>query len=367
MVSAGQKRCVCTYAKPRFELIGDQRLWGSISNGVCILVVGYFIGQFGINCAFYIFGASVMGFIAIALCTSVVPSAEEVVLPNGEREPLLISQGNNNNKSTKGFYTTDPNTADMMLDLDVPSSNMRRLSSTASSHANTLLLDGDHSLLNLQRTVTSLAARDVYDESSLLLDQMDSLPPLGLALSHIPTVDTSLAAFASIMDEEERHELSVSLKSTIFGSAKVWTFLLMTLLFGVFYSMVAQFLFLFLKQDLELSSSIIGWTGPLGGVTEVSTFYVSRLVSISVVHPCVCVLLKKLCHLAVEKVRYPQPGHLLAFDHHTEKCNLQDTSPRPAKHGLDSTRTAALERYVTPHCEASFPGTTNVLFVIVGF
>ncbi|KAK4510645.1 uncharacterized protein ATC70_005077 [Mucor velutinosus] len=256
---------------------GDQRLWGSISNGVCILMVGFFIGQFGINCAFYIFGASVMGFIAIALCTSVIPSAQEGSLTNvadGEREPLLISQGNN--KPTKGFYTTDPNT-DMMLDLDVPSSNMRRLSSTTSSHANTLLLDGEHSLLNLQRTVTSLAARDVYDESSLLLDQIDSLPPLGLALSHIPTVDTSLAVFANIMDEEERHELSVSLKSTIFGSVKVWTFLLMTLLFGVFYSMVAQFLFLFLKQDLNLSSSIIGWTGPLGGVTEVSTFYVSRL------------------------------------------------------------------------------------------
>ncbi|KAL7329335.1 hypothetical protein PS15p_207451 [Mucor circinelloides] len=254
---------------------GDQRLWGSISNGVCILVVGYFIGQFGINCAFYIFGASVMGFIAIALCTSVVSSAQENMV-DGEREPLLITQGNK--KSVKGFYTTDPNT-DMMLDLDVPSSNMRRLSSTTSSHANTLLLDNEHNLLNLQRTVTSQAARDVYDESSLLLDQMDSLPPLGLALSHIPTVDTSLAAFASIMDEEERHELSVSLKTTIFGSVKVWTFLLMTLLFGVFYSMVAQFLFLFLKQDLELSSSIIGWTGPLGGVTEVSTFYVSRMVS----------------------------------------------------------------------------------------
>ncbi|KAI8645650.1 major facilitator superfamily domain-containing protein [Parasitella parasitica] len=251
---------------------GDQRLWGSISNGVCILAVGYFIGQFGINCAFYIFGVSVMAFISIALCTSVVVTDSRLTnVADGERDPLLITQAN------KGFYSADPIIDDDLIDFDVPSPNVRRISSTASSHANTLLLDNEQSLLNLQRTVTSLVARDVHDETNVLLDQMGSLPPLGLALSHIPTVDTSLAAFASVLDQHEAYEMGVSLKSTVFGSAKVWTFLFMTLLFGVFYSMVAQFLFLFLKQDLELSSSAIGWTGPLGGLAEVSTFYVSRL------------------------------------------------------------------------------------------
>jgi hypothetical protein len=220
-------------------------------------MVGYFIGIYGINSAFYIFGISVIGFIAIALCTTV--DSDGLTNANAERDPLLLTQ-----TKTKGFYTTDP--VEEYYD-----SNMRR-SSTTSSHANTLLIDGEHSLLNLQRTVTSAAALDVQDESELLLEQMDSLPPLGLALSHIPTLDTSLAAFASLPTEE-------SLKNTIFGSVKVWTFLVMTLLFGVFYSMVAQFLFLFLKQDLELDASVIGWTGPLGGITEVSTFYVSRIVS----------------------------------------------------------------------------------------
>lgn len=243
------------------------------------MVVGYVIAQFGINCAFYIFGGSVIGFIAIALYTNVTDQDSSLtnVITDGERDPLLITQGKN--KSIKGFYTTDPNIDSNDMDFDVPSSNIRRVTSTASSHAHTLILDNEQNLLNLQRTVTSIAARDVYDEVNVLLDQMDSLPPLGLALSHIPTVDTSLAAFATILDEQERQEMSASLKNTIFGSTKVWTFLLMTLLFGVFYSMVAQFLFLFLKQDLELSSSVIGWTGPLGGITEVSTFYVSRLVS----------------------------------------------------------------------------------------
>lgn len=177
-------------------------------------------------------------------------------------DPLLLTR-----TKTKRFYSTDPTSDDF-------DNSMRRVHSTTSSQANTLLIDGEHSLLNLQRTVTSAAAQDVQDESELLLEQMDNLPPLGLALSHIPTIDTSLTAFAGMAVEDEIS----SLKSTIFGSVKVWTFLLMTLLFGVFYSMVAQFLFLFLKQDLELDASVIGWTGPIGGITEVSTFYVSRIV-----------------------------------------------------------------------------------------
>lgn len=211
--------------------------------------------MFGINWAFYIFGTSVVGFILIALGTKVTNSVVD-----DERDPLLGTG------PTKGNYNYPPVEDDM-----------RRINSSASSHANTLLIDNEQSLLNLQRTVTSTVARDVYEEADLLLDQMDSLPSLGLALSHIPTIDTSLAAFASIgyTDEEERDNL----KHIIFASPKVWTFLLMTLFFGIFYSMVAQFLFLFLKQDLKLESSVIGWTGPIGGITEVSTFYISRLVS----------------------------------------------------------------------------------------
>lgn len=248
-----------------YHLSGDQRLWGSISNGICILLVGYFIGLYGIDCAFYIFGISVIGFITIAMGTKVPHAGLGGSLASGQDEldPLYITP-------TKGYYTYSPNNEN---------ENIRRMDSSTSSHANTLLIDSEQSLLNLQRTVTSMAARDVHDEASLILDQMDSLPPLGLALSHIPTLDTSLAAFASIgCHDDDTDSSQESLKETIFSSPKVWSFLLMTLFFGIFYSMVAQFLFLFLKQDLDLEASVIGWTGPIGGLTEVSTFYVSRLV-----------------------------------------------------------------------------------------
>lgn len=196
-----------------------------------------------------------------------VPQGSLSTTAEEERDPLL------NGAPKKGYYNYSPNNNNNNNVEDFE--NIRRISSTTSSHANTLLIDNEQSLLNLQRTVTSIAARDVQEEADLLLEQMDSLPPLGLALSHIPTVDTSLAVFANDVAVEERENL----KSIIFASPKVWTFLLMTLFFGIFYSMVAQFLFLFLKQDLNLNPAVIGWTGPIGGVTEVSTFYVSRLVS----------------------------------------------------------------------------------------
>ncbi|KAI7907315.1 uncharacterized protein BX663DRAFT_495501 [Cokeromyces recurvatus] len=271
-----------------FLLLGDQRLWGSVSNGVCILLAGYFINLFGINYVFYIFGISVIGFILISLCTTVVSNdnhhttatatTENLRMHLDEEQGPLLSTAQNNNRIAKGYYTIDP--IEDYYDSSTSSSNhdIRRLSTTTSSHVNALLIGNDHHhLLNLQRTITSQAARDVHDEANILLDQTHGLPSLGLALSHIPTVDTSLTAFANINNEEDY--IGLSLRNTIFKSAKVWTFLLMTLLFGVFYSMIAQFLFLFLSQDLKLEPSVIGWTGPLGGITEVSTFYVSRIVS----------------------------------------------------------------------------------------
>lgn len=239
--------------------------------------MGYLIEELGINSAFYIFGISVASFILIASFTKVDTTEDN------EREPLLdpLKQ----QPANKGFYTMDPNSDNFqsnnnnVTDDNTVLDDSHRLS-IATSHADTLMIESEQNTnyLNLSRTRTSIVARDVQDEASMLLDQQEEsggLPPLGLALSHIPTLDTSLAAIANIMEE---HEMGVSLKSIVFGSIKVWTFLCMSLLFGVFYSMIAQFLFLFLKQDLELDSSVIGWTGPLGGVMEVSTFYVSRMV-----------------------------------------------------------------------------------------
>ncbi|KAI8876683.1 MFS general substrate transporter [Backusella circina FSU 941] len=269
---------------------GDQRLWGSISNGICILLVGQLISYAGIEVSFYVFGGGVLLFIVIALKTHVTATEES--------EPLLITQS-----KMKRYNQNDTMNEDEFeshIHQYVPTDDINRRVSIASSHANTIMEgDPEHPALSLQYSITSMALRDVQDEANQLFSTM---PSLGLALSHIPTVDTSLAGIADVVRETSTIQI-------MFSSLRIWTFLLMTLFFGISYSMVAQFLFLFLKNDLDLDSSSIGWTGPIGGVTEVSTFYISgKLINLYSVTTLVTVshLVMILRNVAYE---YLVPGH----------------------------------------------------------
>lgn len=144
------------------------------------------------------------------------------------------------------------------------------------SIANTLYLSDDqlHTLTNV--TTTSLMAMDVQIEANHELLQSSAYPPLGLALSLIPTMDTSMSSFALLGQQDDGGSMvpdKIILKSYI-----VYTFMISILLYGVAHSMISQFLFLLLK-DLGISPSIIGWTGPIGGTAEVITFWISRQVS----------------------------------------------------------------------------------------
>ncbi|KAI8138078.1 major facilitator superfamily domain-containing protein [Fennellomyces sp. T-0311] len=259
-------------------LYGNQRLWGSVSNGLCILLVGLWVGVSGINTAFYVFAAGVTSFSILALFTRFPREEEEPQWQNdGEeqlpsnRQPLLRNalsiQRNYNAADTpiaSSFFTALTGALSITSEVDpLP----RRDSTT--SYANTEYYDDNYGGGGLLRTATT--AMDVHMEASQRIANMDHLPPLGLALSNIPTVDTTLAAFADL----GRPESKAPEKSTLMPT-RVWTFLLMMLLFGVSYSMIAQFLFLFLRNDMGIDSSLIGWTGPIGGVAEVSTFWVSN-------------------------------------------------------------------------------------------
>lgn len=143
------------------------------------------------------------------------------------------------------------------------------------SIANTLYLSDDQ-LHTLTNVTTSIIAMDVQMEANNELLQSNSYPPLGLILSLIPTVDTSLSSFAILGQQEDSNSFvpdKIILKSFI-----VYTFMISILLYGIAHSMISQFLFLLLK-DLGMNPFIIGWTGPIGGTAEVITFWISRQVS----------------------------------------------------------------------------------------
>lgn len=300
---------LCILILTVLRISGNQRLWGSISNGVNILLVGLWIGYAGINVAFYVFAFGVVSFAILAVFIR-FPSTETMGAATmdhdlqhedeteSQRQPLLRGGPMSINR-----YTTDQQQAPMASSFLTALTNavtgsssynadhnyvddLPRRDSTA-SYANTELLDEyDGRALNLLCTTTTGAAMDAQMEATQRIANMDHLPPLGLVLSTIPTVETTLAAFADLGRPESKPIQGSTLKSR-----RVWTFLLTMLLFGISYSMIAQFLFLFLRNDLGMGSSLIGWTGPIGGVAEVTTFWISNKVKNGIT--CIAMMMMK--------------------------------------------------------------------------
>ncbi|KAH8547743.1 major facilitator superfamily domain-containing protein [Umbelopsis sp. PMI_123] len=254
-------------------LYGEQRLWGSISNGLSILAVGLLISATGNNLsvAFYVFTAGTILFIALSLVSKVESNDYNLMDDDQDQDtrPLL----KNSLASNYGWPPDQPADSedDDIQSSVIPHHFVDRRDSRI-SFANTVLSDehGPRTSLRLHRTSTSVA-RDVHLEASELMESLDRIPSLGLALSHIPSMESSLAFLIPHPEEDIVVPPSSSLKSR-----KVVTFLLSMLIFGVSFSMINQFLFLFLHNDLGVDSSILGWTGPVGGVTEVLTFWVSK-------------------------------------------------------------------------------------------
>jgi hypothetical protein len=243
------------------------------------LAVGLLISATGnnLNVAFYVFAAGSVLFIVLSLFAKVEASDDSLLEDDLDQDtrPLL-----KNNLAPN--YVWPPDQPADSEDDDVQSSiithhqgHLVDRRDSRISFANTVLSDehGHRNSLRLHRTTTSVA-RDVHLEASGLMDSLDRIPSLGLALSHIPSMESSLAFLIPHPEEDNIAPPPSTLKSR-----KVVTFLLSMLIFGISFSMINQFLFLFLHNDLGVDSSILGWTGPVGGITEVLTFWVSKQVT----------------------------------------------------------------------------------------
>lgn len=247
-----------------------------------ILAVGLLITATdnNLNVAFYVFSVGTVIFIALSFFAKVEPSDSDYIDEDDleqASQPLLKQNVGTN-------YVWPPDHPADSEDDDFQSSiathhGIGQLVDRRDSHvsfANTVMSDehgGRRHSLRLHRTATSVA-RDVHLEASEMLESLDRIPSLGLALSHIPSMETSLAFLIPHAEDDIVAPPASSLKSL-----KVVTFLLTMLIFGVSFSMINQFLFLFLHNDLGVESSTLGWTGPVGGITEVLTFWVSKQVN----------------------------------------------------------------------------------------
>ncbi|EPB92134.1 hypothetical protein HMPREF1544_00959 [Mucor circinelloides 1006PhL] len=256
-------------------LYGNQRLWGSVSNGLHILVVGILISHMGIGISFAVFLVGLALFVVLSLFVRFDYQMMNITTNNGSRRMTRYDTDDGSNvgersslltgKSTTvtgGNYLYNPTSTSEPVWLQ---DDTRRNSSSTTIHRR----DSNTNTLRLT-TTTTVMAMSVQMEADQELQATSTLPSLGLAISYIPTLDTSLSALGTI------HDGGGDLpEPSIIKTILVYTFLISILLYGLAHSMISQFLFLLLK-DLGMDASMMGWTGPIGGVAEVLTFWMSR-------------------------------------------------------------------------------------------
>lgn len=279
-----------------------------MSNGICIFICGIIVSEYGIKSSFYIFAIGVLCLVVFSLCIRF----DDIPYLTEEGQRLLSKpdvRGNYAyNPQLQQINETAATTDNEDEDEDDDYHNSRRTSintehnppysqhsnlhlsgthpdypsiwrrDSIASHANTLLMDEEDSrryynLLQTTTTSTTYAAMDAQTEANHVLSNLDELPSIGLALSRIPTVETSLAAFATVGQVEGNQPLEKSIVFTF----KVQCFFITILLFGISYSMISQFLFIIYK-DLGMSPSLMGLTGVIAGSSEIFTFYISTKV-----------------------------------------------------------------------------------------
>ncbi|CAO3612916.1 unnamed protein product [Cunninghamella echinulata] len=252
---------------PNKILYGEQRLWGSISAGLTILLVGQLISMTNnLDIIFYVFGLATLSFVTFALFVKV------------DQNDLDDQVDDHNKLFLHESYPHNANTSiTKMLSEEKPinnNNNHRNQAMNYQSIPTSTTQNHHHSYLDdefqpyLHKATTNQSMLSVREEAEEALDVVGV--DLGLAISRISSVDQSMA---HILDDDDVPSLS------ILTSVRVLTFLASTLLLGVSLSMIVNFLFLFQGSYLHIPASWIGWNGPTGGITELLSFCFAKQVS----------------------------------------------------------------------------------------
>ncbi|CAJ0759020.1 19736_t:CDS:10 [Entrophospora sp. SA101] len=222
------------------ELYGQQRLWGSIAYGSSTLIVGLLWGAFNnINVVFFYFFTTAALLVLCTMFTDFNPTFNEIeIIPTTHYKDYtfkpLIDLG-------------DHDDADVVIDDYGSSSRNVKVMIDDSTHIDES--DGDDS--------------DIDD------DDDDGIPVPDLDILAFPPTTPNLPT-ASLSDHS-----SSSIK-VLLTNPSVVTLLAVMLLMGIALAMSNSFLLLFLSQDLQATSTILGLTGPLSSVTELIFFFYSK-------------------------------------------------------------------------------------------
>ncbi|KAG2223767.1 hypothetical protein INT45_003491 [Circinella minor] len=316
---------------PNKILYGEQRLWGSVSTGLTILIVGVLMDISGnVDVIFWVFGVSTISFITCALMTNVTNNNSEIFGGLGQedhenmpgfcpstlinddhmraiegcdpKQTLLVNNNNYNQyqEKEKALQFNNKNYQSISLFNNNNNSRPNYPSNAIDINDNNGVSQITHeittpTILNLSKTKSRRSilstAHTLRDEADEQLEDTDSMD-INLAIPRKASLEDSMDALVFetnnnsngesssggsnivVHTSEEVHDESLS--HLLFKSPRVLCFLITTLLFGIVLSMIVNFLFLFLNHDLHTPTSWIGWTGPLGGITELLCFCFSK-------------------------------------------------------------------------------------------
>ncbi|KAL9547484.1 hypothetical protein MBANPS3_006150 [Mucor bainieri] len=251
---------------PNKILYGEQRLWGSVSAGFTILLVGQLLSMTGnFDMLFYVFGAATVMFMLFSCFAKVnEQDVQYILVPETSHEPSLEHVLSHHTATGRRLVPVPTDTSEKLLNARVPVNTYNSISSDSNNnHSNSHYVD-------LFKTTSIASAHTIREEADETLDAIGHLD-LGLAISRIASIDQSMAAGLQDISTE-----GIPTAKNVIKSVRVLSFLVATLLFGCVLSVIVNFLFLFLSRDLHMPANWIGWTGPTTGITELLCFCFSK-------------------------------------------------------------------------------------------
>lgn len=276
-------------------MTGEQRLWGSLATGLTILLVGMLISATqNLDMLFYVSTGSTIAFMACSAATNVA-WYEQMDQQALVQEQQHVQQQQHLDEEYQQQHTSLPKNINLptprieermpLLRSDLTTPMEERDYMTFFGHPDDMInaaapckLDHalSHASTQLRQEANHTASEDAFRSTSFGHN-------LGLAVSRISSIDHY--SYASHLFQDHQHPSATKagiLENTQlqekqhYSKVRVVTFLVATLLYGIVWSMVVNFLFLFLSEDLRMPASWMGWTGPVGGLAELVCFYYAK-------------------------------------------------------------------------------------------
>lgn len=246
-------------------------MWGSISSGIASSIVGAIADYTkDMNVIFYVYATSAIAFICIAGSTEFKPERHldtHLVRSTPAVSPSRLRRTQKDRMSRRERRSKHQSTIGPSADSDPYSRPF--LNPTTSSEEES----DDEEYLSPIRENDIQRLISFATESSIIEAVNFNIPPASRRMS----VHESLEMAANGAGETAPPTTFFELMSQF----KVLVFFGTMLLMGMALSMVGTFLLLFLKEDLQASTTLLGLTGLVGACTELVFFFYSRDVGIN--------------------------------------------------------------------------------------